>query len=507
MVQQALIANGPLLVPFAYLLAALLGGSRRRWIAARVASTTALVAAAALAAAAVALPAWAAALPPVSLVMVVLVSFMAFVLIHFSERYLHREPREARYLVMLHLTLAAVAMVVITDHMLVLVGAWVAISLTLHQLLLFYPDRPRAALAAHKKFLFARVAEAMLLISVLLLYGHHDTWRISEVLAAYPVETLSLVEHVAALLLAGAALIKCAQLPVHGWLIQVVEAPTPVSALLHAGIVNLGGFLLIVFAPLLAQATAAQWLLLIVAGATTIVAALVMSTRISIKVKLAWSTCAQMGVMLVECALGLFELALLHLTAHACYKAHAFLNAGAAVEQHLLRRLVPVTAPPAAAWLTAAAFASSIALAGALLIASEGPYAPWLLLATALTVVVAERSSTVSRRPLLAGVGVAAGVALLYALQKTAAGLFAPALPMSAGAPADVWVMILTTALFAAYVALRLRPRGLPARRMTVWLFGGLYLDEWVTRTTLRLWPTRLPPSRTIHRFQLATEE
>lgn len=507
MLQQTLIAHGPLLLPIAYLLAALLGRAQCRWAAARVLSTGACVAAAALAAAALASPAWAAALPPVSLVMAVLVSFMAFVLIRFSERYLDRETREARYLVMLNLTVAAVATVVITDHMLVLLAAWVTISLTLHQLLLFYPERPRAALAAHKKFLFARIAEAMLLISVLLLYSQHDTWQISEVVAAYPVEALSPAEHVAALLLAGAALIKCAQLPVHGWLIQVVEAPTPVSALLHAGIVNLGGYLLILFAPLLAQATAAQWLLLVVAGATTVVAALVMSTRISIKVKLAWSTCAQMGLMLVECALGLFELALLHLTAHACYKAHAFLNAGAAVEQHLLRRLVPGTAPAPAVWLTAVTVALPIALAGVLLIAPQGPYAPWLLLAAALTVVVAERSSAVCQRPLIAAAGVAAGVALLYMLQKAAAGLFVPALPMSAGPLADVWAMTLIAALFAGYVALRLRPRGLPARRVSVWLFGGLYLDEWVTRTTLRIWPTRLPPSRTVHRFQLATEE
>jgi len=100
-----------------------------------------------------------------------------------------------------------------------------------------------------------------------------------------------------------------------------------------------------------------------------------------------------------------------------------------------------------------------------------------------------------------------AGLALLYVLQKAAAGLFAPELPMSAGYPADLWVMTLIATLFAVYVALKLRPGGLPARRVSVWLFGGLYLDEWVTRTTLRLWPTRLPTSRAIHRFQFATEE
>ncbi|WP_350609572.1 proton-conducting transporter membrane subunit, partial [Pseudoalteromonas sp. 41-MNA-CIBAN-0057] len=86
------------------------------------------------------------------------------------------------------------------------------------------------------------------------------------------------------------ALIKCAQLPMHGWLIKVVEVPTPVSALLHAGVINLGGFLLILFAPLFIQAAAAQWLILIIAGLTTVISALIMTTRISVKVRLAWST-------------------------------------------------------------------------------------------------------------------------------------------------------------------------------------------------------------------------
>ena len=134
---------------------------------------------------------------------------------------------------------------VLTDHLLVLLAAWVVISLALHHLLLFYPNRLRALVAAHKKFLFARFAEILLLAAVVLLHAHHGSWRISEIVAAYPVPALSPAEYAAAVLLAAAALIKCAQLPLHGWLIQVVEAPTPVSALLHAGIVNLGGYLLI----------------------------------------------------------------------------------------------------------------------------------------------------------------------------------------------------------------------------------------------------------------------
>ena len=134
--------------------------------------------------------------------------------------------------------------------------------------------------------------------------------------------------HIAALLLAISAIIKCAQLPLHGWLIQVMEAPTPVSALLHAGVVNLGGFMLIRLASVIYTTQAAQALLVVMGCLTAVVGSLVMSTGISIKVHLAWSTCAQMGFMLVECGLGLYALAFLHLLAHSLYKAHSWVQAG-----------------------------------------------------------------------------------------------------------------------------------------------------------------------------------
>ncbi len=135
------------------------------------------------------------------------------------------------------------------------------------------------------------------------------------------------------MLLAFAAILKTAQLPLHGWLIQVMEAPTPVSALLHAGVVNMGGFVLLRVAELIGLVPSAQWLLVIVGSLTAVLAGMVMLTRISIKVRLAWSTCAQMGFMLMEIGLGLYELALLHLVAHSLYKAYAFLSSGEAVER------------------------------------------------------------------------------------------------------------------------------------------------------------------------------
>lgn len=92
-----------------------------------------------------------------------------------------------------------------------------------------------------------------------------------------------------------AAVLKCARLPFHGWLIQVMEAPTPVSALLHAGVVNLGGVVLLRFAPVVDRAVETRALLVVVGVLTAVVASLVMTTRVSVKVSLAWSTCARWG--------------------------------------------------------------------------------------------------------------------------------------------------------------------------------------------------------------------
>ncbi len=444
---------------------------------------------------------------PASHLLALLVAFLGLVISRFSRNYLEGEAREARYATMLHLTLAAVALVVLTDNLLVLLAAWVGVSLTLNELLLFYPERQRAVLAAHKKFLFARLAELALVVAALLLYHRHGTWEISQILAAYPAE-LTAGEHLAALLLALAALIRCAQLPMHGWLIQVVEAPTPVSALLHAGIINLGGYLLILFAPLLSSSSPAEALLLVVAGLTTALAGLIMTTRVSVKVKLAWSTTAQMGLMLVECALGLYELALLHLLAHACYKAYLFLRAGSVVEQHIERQLVSAPRPSVGAWLGAGALALCVSLLAAQLVTPGGAISPWLPLAAFLTLLLAERGSGTSRTP--PAQALALGLVLMSALvaQKMLLGGAVGTGPV-AGVSwfADLWVGLLILLVCASWSLLQHAPRSTLARRMSTWLFAGLYLDEWVTRTTLRLWPPLLPFRLNRKRLNTLTEE
>lgn len=132
-------------------------------------------------------------------------------------------------------------------------------------------------------------------------------------------------------LLVFAALLKSAQFPFHSWLPDTMETPTPVSALMHAGIINAGGILVLRLSPLVSLSDAAMLTLCVVGGFTAVFASTVMLTQASIKRGLAFSTVAQLGFMMLECGLGAFPLALLHLVGHSLYKAHAFLSSGSTV--------------------------------------------------------------------------------------------------------------------------------------------------------------------------------
>ena len=446
---------------------------------------------------------------PMSIIMLCLISFIAFINIRFSRYYMAgNSEEERRYLRWLLITLSCVTLVVVSNHMIVFTLAWAAISASLHQLLTFYPERQRAQLAAYKKYIFARIAEGFLALAVLLLYLEHDTWLISEVVTAMAQkDTLSGMEEFAAVFLAISALIKCAQLPLHGWLIQVVEAPTPVSALLHAGIINLGGFLMIIFAPLIMLSGYAQWLLLIIGGLTTVLAALVMMTRATVKVRLAWSTMSQMGLMLVECALGLFELALLHLIAHSCYKAYAFLNSGSEVETRMKKRLAKRAPPERLDWWVAAIISGSIVTALVVAVAMPAPYSPWILLAVALTLLIAERRSRDAKASLASMVWLAVIVLVAYTLQKSGAGVLMPRQENSVGLLGDLWMGILFIAFFFGYILLRYHkqhPRVIPIWRA---FYAGFYLDEYITRLSLRIYPKRLPMRYKPKKLKIPKEE
>ena len=434
-------------------------------------------------------------------IVLLLVTFIGWVITRYSQAYMGGDAGQTRYVRWLMATLAAVTVVVVTNNLAVLALAWLATSLALHQLLTFFSHRPAALIAAHKKFLASRMGDVCIFAAVVLIGTSLGSLQIDQIitkaqaLSAYP-----LALKAAVFLLVISALLKCAQLPVHGWLIQVMEAPTPVSALLHAGIVNLGGFLLIRLSPLVSEVSGAQTLLVVVGSITAVVAALVMMTRISVKVMLAWSTCAQMGFMLMQCGLGAYELALLHLVAHSLYKAHAFLAAGGAVEQ---ARLKAMTAPQVAPSLSMLAVGAAsglvmVAAAGMLWGVAFDKLSALVVLAAIVSLAIAPLLTAQALKlgglwPLGMMLG-AFGVAFAYfGLHHVFAWFVDLPKGMNVNMFDLVWVMACFGLLFAMQCLILARPHGAVASRLYPWFYAGLYLDEWFTRMTFRIWPAKLP--------------
>lgn len=488
------------LLPLIYTVGCLLAFSKsnRLWKTAKVTAAAALLAILTIALAALAWGQFAGvAFDSVGLTLALLVAVLGWVIINYSSRYLNGEPGQTRFVRAMLVTLTAVCVLVVSRNLLIIVLAWSLTSLGLHHLLIFYRERKAAQVVAHKKFLVSRLAEVALAAALLLVYQATGTLSLDGLNAYLASQaSLPLSLHLSALLFALAATLKTAQLPLHGWLIQVMEAPTPVSALLHAGVVNMGGFVLIRLAELISLAPMAQALLVVVGSLTAVLAGLVMLTRVSIKVRLAWSTCAQMGFMLMEIGLGLYELALLHLVAHSVYKAHAFLSAGETVRQarssDLFDSARMVRAP---SWYLGAVIVSAALVFGSTVL--------WQLLEPALTLPpVALLIVALGLAPLLwvdkgagpflllRGAAQLIGLTQLYLLWHM---LFAGLAPAAAGsaAPAVIWVLICFAVLYGTQVWLRCFPRGRFARSFYPWAYCGFYLDETFTRLTFRIWPVK----------------
>ncbi len=169
----------------------------------------------------------------------------------------------------------------------------------------------------------------------------------------------------AGVLVVLAALVRCAQIPFHGWLPRTLVAPTPASALLHAGLVNAGGLILIRFAPLVARSLSATILGIALATTGIVVGAAIMQTRSEVKSALVWSTTAQMGFMLVQVLVGIGPAAAVHLIAHGAYKSNLFLMSGSTIEHEPEphHRVAPVH-HIAAFTLAVAAVSGAIAITG-----------------------------------------------------------------------------------------------------------------------------------------------
>lgn len=276
-------------------------------------------------------------LDSVSILMFSMISIIGFVVVKFSLNYLDGDHRQGRFIGRLAATIASVQFLVLAGNLGILLFSWILTSISLHRLLVFYHERPGAVVAARKKYIMARFGDVSLLIASLLLYIQFGTGNLETIFSGttelISAGTVTAQVEIAGLFLVLAALFKSAQFPTHGWLIEVMETPTPVSALLHAGLLNAGPFLLIRMAFVMEASSYASVVIIAIGGFTALFASLAFLTQTSVKTALGYSSVAHMGFSLFVCGLGVYHAAMLHLMAHSFYKAHSFLSSGSIIDR------------------------------------------------------------------------------------------------------------------------------------------------------------------------------
>ncbi len=271
---------------------------------------------------------------------------VGFVVQIFATRYLRGDAAQPRFFASASLLATATAAMVTASTLIGLAAAWTIGSVAVWALLSLYAPLPAARLGVRRTMTAFALGDAALWTAVAIVVAIHGNITLEELATLeMPAGTVAVI---AALLLV-AALARSAQLPFHRWLPATLAAPTPVSALLHAGVVNAGGILLVRTSPLFTASDIVMHVAVAIGAATAVYGTVLMLTKSDVKGALTHSTMGQMGFMIMTCGLGAFSVAIFHIVAHGMYKAGLFAGAGGAVNTRIAHQNAPHTEPHGAA--------------------------------------------------------------------------------------------------------------------------------------------------------------
>ena len=328
-------------------------------------------------------------------IMLFVVTSIGSMIAIYSIGYMHDDPRFPRFFAYLSLFCASMLCLVLADHFVLLYAGWELVGVCSYLLISFWFEKPAAAAAGRKAFITTRIGDTGLLLGILLLGFtggalHFD--QLGSVAAHLDPRVLTVI----GILVFLGAVGKSAQIPLHVWLPDAMEGPTPVSALIHAATMVAAGVYLVartfpLFTPQALQIVFALGL------ATHLLAGTIALTQLDIKRILAYSTLSQLGLMMTALGIGARSAAMLHLFTHAFFKALLFLAAGSVIhathEQDLtklggLRARLP--------WTSTLFLIASLSMSGlfllsgfwskdAIILAAEehAPWLAWVLLASA----------------------------------------------------------------------------------------------------------------------------
>lgn len=268
-----------------------------------------------------------------SLVIMTLVIFVAITIGSFSIRYLKGDRRQGAFFANLLVMVLSVFLMVSADHILLFLASWALSNFLLTRLMLHkheWEAARQSSVLAVKNF-----ALGFIFLGAALLVLYTTTKETSiQVILTKPIKSPWMIASGVLLLLA--AMTQSALWPFHRWLTSSLNSPTPVSAIMHAGLVNGGGFLLVRFAPIVISQPTVLNIIFITGIATALLGTLWKLMQSDIKRMLASSTMGQMGFMVAQCGLGLFPAAIAHLCWHGLFKAYLFLASGSAAKEKRL---------------------------------------------------------------------------------------------------------------------------------------------------------------------------
>jgi NADH-quinone oxidoreductase subunit L len=279
---------------------------------------------------------WAYQVDALSSVMLMVVTFVGFLIHVYSTGYMSHDPGYARYMSYLNLFMFAMLTLVLGANYPVLFVGWEGVGLCSYLLIGFWFDKQSASDAGKKAFIVNRIGDAGFMLGMFLIFvtfGSVDFRTVMAAAAHMPVEhawggTLTVI----AICLFVGACGKSAQLPLYVWLPDAMEGPTPVSALIHAAtMVTAGVYMVARSAAIYSHAPNALFVVAVVGAATAIFAASIGLVQNDIKRVLAYSTVSQLGYMVLACGVGAFTAAVFHLATHAFFKALLFLGSGSVI--------------------------------------------------------------------------------------------------------------------------------------------------------------------------------
>jgi NADH-quinone oxidoreductase subunit L len=283
-------------------------------------------------------------LDPVSLLMLLVVTFVGFLIHLYSVEYMRNDEGYARFFAYMNLFVASMITLVLANNLLLLYLGWEGVGLCSFLLIGFWYREPQNVRAAGKAFIVTRFGDTAFALGLFLLFTRLGTLDIQEVMhrAAVQWSPGSGIAVAAAALLLGGAVGKSAQLPLQTWLPDAMAGPTPTSALIHAAtMVTAGVYLIARTHVLFTLAPSIQFLVALIGAATMLLAAFSALAQRDMKRVLAYSTISQIGYMFLALGLGAWSAAMFHFMTHAFFKALLFLAAGVVIhavhEQDLYR--------------------------------------------------------------------------------------------------------------------------------------------------------------------------